>query len=126
MDTEETTPPSKSKKFFKIALGVLAVTAVLLGTAFVLTAQKNAKQADQQAIAEVQAPVVAPPHIYTDAEKRLALEAFAKQTSTSTLSEAEKLRALKSFSTKVSAPILSEEQKRQALQDFLTSTQSTQ
>lgn len=119
MDIEETTPP-KSKKFLKITLGVLAVIFVLMGIAYFLTALKNAKQAEQQAIAEVPAPVVAPPHIYTDTEKRLVLEAFAKQTSTSTALEAEKLRALKSFSAKAPAPTLSDEEKRKALLDFAT------
>lgn len=63
MDPEETTP-SKSKKFLKIALGVLGTLAVLLGAAYFLTAQKNAKQAVPQA--EV---VVPTKREYTQQEK---------------------------------------------------------
>lgn len=53
MDIEETTP-NGSKKFLKIALGVLGVLVVLLGAALVLTALKNAKQTEVQTTVSTQ------------------------------------------------------------------------
>lgn len=47
VDTEETSQP-KSKKFLKVALGVLVVFLLLAGMAFFLTALKNAKQEEEQ------------------------------------------------------------------------------
>lgn len=96
MEPGETTP-SKSKKFLKIALGVLAVVFVLLGSAYFLTALKNAKQAEEQPSASVsQGP--------TEAEKLQILEALPASVSKDAIqrkgppstntSPAEKLRIL--------------------------------
>lgn len=64
MEPEETAPP-KSKKFFKIAIGTVTVIAVLLAIAFFLTALKNAKQAELQALNNATEAIREP----TEAEK---------------------------------------------------------
>ncbi|MBI5400494.1 MAG: hypothetical protein HZB12_00020 [Candidatus Yonathbacteria bacterium] len=119
MEMETTSSPSGKKTFLKIALGVLVIILVLATTAFILTEQKNAMQVAPQEEEPTQ-PAVLPPHVYTDEEKRQALEDFAKHASTSILSETEKLFALKKFSVKASTTTFSDEEKRKALIDFAT------
>lgn len=96
MDTEETTP-SKGKKFLKIALGVFIVLAVLLSTAFVLTAQKNARQAEVRTTAPTQKAL-------TKEEKLQILHDLALQIPKDTpAQQAEKLRILHDLAKKAPA-----------------------
>lgn len=127
MEPEITVPAENGnkKKFLIITLAViLVVGGVALGYLFM---QKDTPGQVEPIHAEVTAPVVTPPRIYTEAEKRQILEDFAKQNSTSTTaSEAEKLRALKNYSAQTQAPVLSEDEKRKALEDFATQTKLAQ
>lgn len=81
MEPEGTTS-SKSKKFFKIALGVLAVVAVLLGTAFILTERKNAKQAAGVQQPEVRTVVTLPKPTDEEVLQSLTAPTFTPATST--------------------------------------------
>lgn len=125
MEPESTALAGSKKKILIIALVViLAVAGVALGYFFM---QKDTPGSTITAPVVVDSQIVTQLRIYTDAEKRQALEGFAKQNSTSTtVSEAEKLRALKNYSTQTQAPVLSEDEKKKALEDFAALTKLAQ
>lgn len=115
MNTEESTS-SKSKKFLKIALGVFAVIVILLGTAFILTARKNAKQAE--------VPVVAPvKKEYTQEEKMQILAHIAQEALKDTTPQTEKVRILQNIAKQApKTPAVSTADKLRILQELAVKT----
>lgn len=110
---EPETTPSRNKKIFKIALGVFAAIAVLLSVAYVLTARKNARQAE--------APVITPvKKEYTQEEKLQILAHIAQEALKDTPPQAEKLRTLQTLAKQTPKSSASTTEKLNILQALAT------